>query len=142
MLTHMSLNVISPVTAQMNEEQLQFVKHSVGVYKDFIRPFLHKAKTFHHTPDVADTFNEGFSALEIATPEGDRGALAAFNLCGVNETVRKVRLKGADASKTYEVMLDNNREKFAVSGRELKYEGINIYIPSSLSSELVLYNEI
>ena len=42
----------------------------------------------------------------------------------------------------YEVTLDNNREKFAVSGRKLKYEGINIYIPSALSSELVLYKEL
>ena len=142
MLTHMSLNVISPVTAQMNEVQLEFVKHSVALYKDFIRPFLPTAKTYHHTPDVTDTFNEGFSALEIASPDSCRGALVAFNLCNTNETVRKIRLKGADASKMYEVTLDNNREKFAVSGRELKYEGINIYIPSSLSSELVLYKEL
>lgn len=142
MLTHMSLNVISPVTAQMNEVQLEFVKHSVALYKDFIRPFLPSARTYHHTPDVADTFNEGFSALEVASLDASRGALAAFNFCGVNETVRKIRLKGADASKTYEVTLDNNREKLVIPGRELKYEGVSIYIPSALSSELVLYEAI
>lgn len=139
MLTHMSINVISPVTAPMNDVQLDFVKHSTAVYKDFIRPFLPTAKTFHHTPDVAETFTDGFSVLEIASPDGERGAMAAFNLGGTNETVRKVRLKGADASKNYEVTLDNNNERFVVSGRELKYEGINICIPSSLSSELILY---
>ncbi len=142
MLTHMSINVISPVTAPMNEVQLEFVKHSIELYKDFIRPFMPTAKTYHHTPDAADTFESGFSAFEIASPDGERGALAAFNLCGTNETVRKIRMKGADATKTYEVTLDNNNEKFVVTGRELKYEGINIYIPSSLSSELVLYKEI
>ena len=142
MLTHMSLNVISPVTASMNEVQLGFAKHSVDVYKKFIRPFLPSAKTYHHTPDVVESFKEGFSALEIASPDGGRGALAAFNLGDANETVRKIRLKGADASKTYEVTLDNNEEKFVISGRELKYEGVNIYIPSALSSELVLYKEI
>lgn len=142
MLTHMSINVISPVTAPMNEKQLEFVKHSIGIYKDFIRPFMPTAKTFHHTPDVAETFTDGFTAIEIASPEADRGALTAFNLGGTNKTLRKVRLKGADASKNYEVTLDNNNEKFVVSGRELKYEGINLYIPASLSSELVLYKEI
>ena len=142
MLTHMSINVISPVTAPMNEVQLEFVKHSIGIYKDFIRPFLPTAKTFHHTPDVAKTFDESFTALEIASPDGERGALAAFNLCGTDETVQKIRLKGADASKTYEVTLDNNNEKFVIPGRELRYEGINIYVPQSLSSELVLYKEI
>ncbi len=142
MLSHMSINVISPVTAPMNEEQLEFVRHSVQLYKDFIRPFLYKAKVFHHTPDAVESFTEGFSALEVASPDGERGALAAFNLGAANETVRKIRLKGADASKQYEVTLDNNNEKLVVSGRELKYEGISIYIPASLSSELVLYKAI
>ena len=142
MLSHMTLNVISPVTAPMNEAQLEFVKHSVRVYKDFIRPFLSQAKTYHHTPDVAKTFDDGFSALEIASPDGERGALAAFNLCAANKTVRKIRLKGANASKQYEVTLDNNGENFIISGRELKYEGINVYIPASLSSELVLYKAL
>ncbi len=142
MLTHMSINVISPVTAPMNQKQLEFVKHSISVYKDFIRPFLPFAKTYHHTPEAAETFDNGFSMLEIAAPDGSRGALAAFNLCGVNENIQKIHLKGADASKMYEVILDNSGEKFAVSGRELKYEGINIYIPSAMSSELVLYKEI
>ena len=126
----------------MNELQLDFVKHSIRLYKEFIRPFMPTAKTYHHTPDTVDTFENGFSALEIASPDGERGALAAFNLCGTNESVRKIRLKGADATKNYEVIFDNDNEKVVVSGRELKYEGINIYISSSLSSELVLYKAI
>ncbi len=142
MLTHMSINVISPVTAPMNEAQLEFVKHSIGIYKDFIRPFLSEAKTFHHTPDVAKSFTEGLSVLEIAAPDSSRGAMAVFNLGGTNETYRKIHLKGADASKNYEVTLDNNNEKLVVSGRELKYEGITVYVPASLSSELVLYKSL
>lgn len=142
MLSHMSINVISPVTAPMNETQLEFVKHSVGIYKSFIRPFLSEAKTFHHTPDVAQSFNDGFSALEIASPDCTRGAMAVFNLGSTNETIRKIRLKGVDASKQYEVTLDNDAENFVVSGRELKYEGISVCIPASLSSELVLYKEV
>ncbi|MEE1064688.1 MAG: alpha-galactosidase [Acutalibacteraceae bacterium] len=142
MLTHMSINVISPVTAEMNELQLDFVKHSIRLYKEFIRPFMPTAKTYHHTPDTVDTFENGFSALEIVSPDCERGALAAFNLCGTNESVRKIRLKGVDATKNYEVIFDNDNEKVVVSGRELKYEGINIYISSSLSSELVLYKAI
>lgn len=142
MLTHMSINVISPVTAEMNELQLDFVKHSIRLYKEFIRPFMPTAKTYHHTPDTVDTFENGFSALEIASPDGERGALAAFKLCGTNESVRKIRLKGADATKNYEVIFDNDNEKVVVSGRELKYEGVSVYIPSSLSSELVLYKAI
>ena len=142
MLGHMSINVISPVTAPMNEVQLEFVKHSIAVYKDFIRPFLSEAKTYHHTPDVAESFNDGFSALEIATPDGDRGAMTVFNLGNTDGKYRKICLKGADASKVYEVIFDNNNEKLVIPGRELKYEGVKVYVPASLSSELVLYKSI
>ncbi len=135
MLGHISLNVISPAAAEINTEQMEFVKHSVEIYKSFIRPFLAKSKVYHHTPDVK---NGEFSVLEIASPDGERGAIAAFALAGAKGRLA-VCAKGADQSKNYRVTLDNDRESFVISGRELKQKGIVIDIPASLSSELILY---
>lgn len=135
MLGHISLNVISPAAAEINTEQMKFVKHSVEIYKSFIRPFLAKSKVYHHTPDVK---NDEFSVLEIAAPDGKRGAIAAFALAGAKGQLT-VCAKGADQSENYKVTLDNDRESFVVSGRELKQNGIIIDIPASLSSELILY---
>ena len=49
---------------------------------------------------------------------------------------------GIDISKEYKVTLDNDNESFIATGKELKFNGISIDIPSSLSSELILYEEI
>ena len=138
MLGHMSLNVIAPPDAKINSEQMEFVRHSVEVYKTFIRPFLSKAKVFHHTPDLK---KDEFAILEIASPDSSKGAIAVFTLANVKgETA--IKAKGADVSKNYKITLDNDRVSFLVSGRELKQTGIVVNIHSPMSSELVLYEEV
>ncbi len=138
MLGHISLNVISPADAQINTEQMKFVKHSIEIYKNFIRPFLAESKVYHHTPDVK---KEEFSALEIASSDSSKGAIAVFALAGISGEL-KIKAKGADQSKHYKITLDNDGAEFTVSGRELRQNGITVDIPSAMSSELVLYEEI
>lgn len=135
MLTHMSLNVIAPAAAEVNGVQLEFVRHSVKLYKDFIRPFINKSVVYHHTPEC----EKGQCVLEIASPEKDRGAVGIFALTFAGQTEINVKPKGIDVSKQYKVTLDNDRCSFTLSGRELRQNGINIAIPSSLSSELMLF---
>lgn len=135
MLGHVSLNVIAPPGADINSEQMEFVQHSVKVYKDFIRPFLPSSKIFHHTPDAKRNEN---AIIEISAEDSSRGAIGIFTLGG-NKGNINVRAKGADQSKQYKVTLDNDRSFFVISGRELKQKGISVDISSAMSSELVLY---
>ena len=137
MLTHMSLNVFSPCDGEINREQMEFVRHSTDIYKSFIRPFLSEALVYHHTPEAS---KGNVCVLEVASPDKAKGAATAIALKQGAEI--KVKLKGADASKTYRVTLDNNRESFDITGRELRYNGITVEIPSALSSELILYEQI
>ncbi len=134
MLTHMSLNVISPAAASTNNAQMEFVQHSVKLYKDFIRPFLNHSKVYHHTPECND-----FCVLELASEENDRGAVGVFSLTSAGQTDITVKPKGIDISKQYKVTFDNDRCSFTISGRELMHSGIRVYISSSLSSELILF---
>lgn len=138
MLGHISLNVISPAAAEINTEQMEFVRHSVEVYKNFIRPFLAESKIYHHTPDVK---NDEFSVLEISSEDKTRGALTVFALSNAKGKIN-VCAKGADQSKDYRITLDNSGESFVVSGRELKQKGITVDIPSSMASELILYQTL
>lgn len=138
MLGHISLNVISPADAEINTEQMDFIRHSIDIYKNFIRPFLSKSKIYHHTPDVK---KDEFSITEIASPDSSRGAIAVFALSGVNGKIN-ICAKGANQSKQYKVTLDNDGSVFTLSGRELRQSGITLDIPSAMSSELVLYEEI
>jgi alpha-galactosidase len=73
MLGHMSLNVIVPMATKINENILEFVKHSTDIYKNFIRPMLPDCLIYHHTPETDVAFKNGFSILEIASPEKTKG---------------------------------------------------------------------
>ncbi len=139
MLTHMSLNVIAPVSADINPLQMQFIRHSVKIYKDFIRDFLPVSKIFHHTPDTVSSLENGFSALEISAPGSEKGAVAVFTLSDSKSDKYTVIPKGINPSFDYIITLDNIDSSFKVSGYELMTKGLEINIPASLSSELILY---
>lgn len=142
MLGHMSINVTSPASAELNTVQADFVKHSISVYKEFIRPFLSESKIYHHTAETKKCIEDGFCALEIASPDKSKGAATVFSLAAPESKSYTLKIKGAALGKEYKVTLDNSGESFKISGRDLSLHGINIFIPSPMSSELVLYEEI
>lgn len=129
MLGHMSLNVISPASATINTAQMEFIQHSVQVYKDFIRPILPGCKVYHHTPEVKD-----IAVLEISN--GGKGAVSIFALAGQKEI--SLRLKGTEYGKKYRITLDNSGAVFEVDGKEK----LDISLTGTYTSELVLYEEI
>ncbi len=140
MLTHMTLNVIAPVGAELNANQAEFVRHSVDVYKNFIRDFLPEAKIYHHTPEAAKDTDNG-CVLEIASPDCRKGAIGIFSFpCGKTEF--NVIPKGINAGMNYKIALDNSGASFTASGYELMSNGIKINLPSALSSELILFEAI
>ena len=137
MLTHMTLNVIAPAGAQINGVQADFVRHSVGIYKNFIKGFLPEAKIYHHTPEAAHKPEDG-CILEIASPDCRKGAIGIFSLSD-KKTDFTVVPKGINAGMNYKITLDNSGAEFTVSGYELMTNGVKIKIPSALSSELILF---
>ena len=142
MLGHMTLNVIAPADAEINPEQLAFVRHSTDIYKHFIRPFLPTAKVFHHTPEADRCQKEGFLALEIAASDRCRGAAVVYALPGVKTATYRFIPRGLDMAKTYRVTLDNSGAVLTLSGYALQNAGIRIQLPAALSSELILFEAI
>lgn len=142
MLTHMSLNVIAPAAAKMNEKQFEFVKHSTDIYKNFIRPFLPECSVYHHTPDTNEAKKKGYMALEVTAKDKSRGAATVYTLTMSKTDDIVIKLKGVDSSKIYKVTLDNNRETFNTSGQELAGQGVKLNLNSPLQSELILYEAV
>ena len=136
MLTHMSLNVVAPFETAPNPVQMDFIKHSVGIYKDFIRPMLPTCKVYHHTPETYN--NDNTTVLEIASADGKKAAITVFTHSGTNVKTVTVKPRGIDAGLTYRVTLDNKGETLTVSGYDLLTNGLCLRIPASLSSELIL----
>ena len=142
MLGHMSLNVIAPAATEPNPLAMEFVRHSVSLYKTFIRPILPTGKIYHHTPDTHELRENAFYALEIASPDGGRGALAAFTLTDVKKDTFTVVPRGIDPGMRYRVTFDNSRTSVVMDGFQLASVGCTFRLPASLSSELVLYESI
>lgn len=137
MLGHMSLNVVAPPHMEVNSEQMEFIRHSVDLYKTFIRPFLSDSKIFHQTPDLRKS---EIAVIEIASSDSQKGAIGIFALSKIKGE-KIIKAKGASLNKNYKITLDNERVSFKVSGRELKQTGIAINMPSAMCSELLLYEE-
>lgn len=142
MLTHMSLNVVAPAAAEINPLQLEFIKHSTDIYKNFIRSILPTSRVCHHTPDSAQALKNGFTALEIYSPDKSKGAVAVFSLPCSKCTNVNIKPKGVSASCKYKVTLDNDRVSYVVSGYEIYKYGIDVKIASALSSELILFEAV
>ncbi len=142
MFGHMSLNVVAPAATFANPVQMEFIQHSVEIYKSFIRPFLPECKVFHHTPDCRQARKDGAVVLEISSKDGSRGAIGIFSLSFNKEKSFKVMPKGIDISKNYRVFFDNSRKSFEISGGQLQQNGLNVAVASVLSSELILYEVI
>lgn len=138
MLGHISLNVIAPDGANINDDNIAFVKHCTDIYKSFIRPFLSRAVMYHHTPEM---YLSDVCIQEIADPQKTQGAITVFTMSNFKGDTIKVTPKGIDRSKEYDITLDNESCTFKISGYELS-KGVDISIPSSLDSELILYKEI
>ena len=138
MLGHMSLNVLDPASAKYNRQQMAFVKHSVEIYKNFIRPYLPDSRMYHHNEDIRGAQKDGFSALELASLDGSRSAVSVFAVPGAREASVNIIPRGVSASACYRVTLDNSGDTFLVSGYDLLTKGVSTRIMGPMTSELIL----
>lgn len=142
MFGHMSLNVVAPAATYANPKQMEFIQHSVQLYKEFIRPFLPECKVYHPTPEAKKALSQGYTFLEISAKDASRGVFGVFTLSGSADKEISFTLKGADPSRDYMVTLDNSRCSFTMSGAALSMNGLTVRIPASMSSELITYKAL
>ncbi len=141
MLSHMTLNVFGPATAEMNPDVFDFVSRSVALYKSFIRPFLNEARVYHPTPDCKAARAAGYTALELVSPDQKRGVIGIFTLTSWTGGEIALRVRGLNRGKTYRVTYDSDGASEIMTGAALM-RGVTAFIPSALSSELILIEEI
>lgn len=141
MLGHISMNVLSPRDAVWNTEQLDFIRHSIDIYKRFIRPFLPDSLIYHHTLDSSGFRCGKASVLELASQERDRAAITILTAPNSASDTITVIPRGLAASGEYRITFDNSGDELCLTAAEL-LRGIPVRIPSSLSSELLLIEKL
>ena len=142
MLGHMTLNATAPATADDNPVAVDFVKRSVAIYKNFIRPFLPTSKIYHHTAGSAGDPDSKVSIVELASQDRTRAAITVITLSAAEAERYTVYPRGIDVSFDYKVTFDNYGESYIVKGCDLRQNGIAATVPASLSSELILIERI
>jgi len=140
MLGHLTLHNFSPAAAEHNEEQLGFIKHSVDIYKNFIRPFLPTARMYHHNPAVSTAEKEGYCAMELVSADKTKAAMTIFRFAGDTDAPITLFPRGLDAGKMYRVTFDNSGSRMTKTGYDLRINGITVTL-SPLTSELLLFEE-
>ncbi|MBR4941269.1 MAG: alpha-galactosidase, partial [Clostridia bacterium] len=141
MLCHMSLNVVAPTKTEPNPLQMDFIRHSVEIYKNFIRDLLPTAKIYHHDPESQQALSDGRCVLELASPDGSKGVIGVFSLTGYKGAPINVVPRGLSHGKTYRITLDNSGAVFTRSGHQLLTHGLDVVLPASMTSELILIEE-
>ncbi len=138
-------NDYNAVGSKMNPDQIAFIRHTMEIYKDFIRPFAADCRTYHHTPEimagqgagVAEHPN-GTAVIERASADGDRSVIGIFRLANaVKEEFTVVYPRGIDGSRRFLVTCDNTGATFSMAGSELLQNGLRIRLEGSIVSELV-----
>ena len=142
MLTHMTLNVIATAHCVLNEKQMEFIRHSVELYKSFIRGFLPECKVYHHTEDVAEVYKNALTVLEITAKDQTKGAIGVFAMPNHGSRDDIILPRGIDRSAMYCVTLDNSGASYLIGGSELADRGIRVHLNGALTSELVLYEAV
>lgn len=142
MLGHLTLNVFSPAAAEYNQQQKDFIRHSVELYKSFIRPMLPTSRMYHHNEDIPGVRKDGYSVLELASADRKKAAITVLTVPGAKEQSTCVIPRGLDASGTYRVTLDNTGETMQVTGRELVMNGVSTRIMGVMTSELILIEAV
>lgn len=138
MFGHMTLNVFSPAAAEWNPQQLGFIKHSVKIYKDFIRPMLPTAHMYHHSDDTPTARKEAKLIMELASRERDKAVIGIFALPNAETMPITVYPRGIEFSKDYTVTFDNTGTTVVMSGREIMSQGITTSRIPAMTSELIL----
>jgi len=128
--------------ADRSSEYFRKTRRYVELHKGFCRPVLEgQPIAYHHTPDIGLYASAPWCILEYALQDRSRGYAGVFRLLNGAEEYR-LRLRGADAAAEYEVTLDNQRQTFRMSGRDLAMQGLPVRLDAAMTSELVMYARV
>ena len=117
-------------------------KRYLELAKNFTMPILASSPlVYHHTPDIGLYAPADWCVLEYAAQNQICGYAGIFKLSGGRAEYR-LRLRGVDASATYQVTLDNRRQVLRLSGQELMLHGLPVALDAANTSELVMYEKM
>jgi alpha-galactosidase len=128
-----------PIGAAVNPLFMAQIKHWIGQYKNFVRPFISSSRIYHHTPVVTGLEPHGWGVLELASEDRTRGICGLFQLSAPTTPEYRLCPRGLDRARRYKVTFDNLDQTSVVDGFTLMEQGIPVRLEDALTSELLIF---
>lgn len=128
-------------TSRWTEEQRADARAEFALYAASLRPLIRGADLYH-VSDRPDGVH--WDGIEYYAPELHRGVLYAFHGDSLDEPVHRFRLAGLKPDSRYALIFHDlgPGSKIVLSGSALMRQGVAVWLPSPLSSEIVLLEEL
>ena len=139
---HFCVSGVAPTMADRQESARQRWRHTIELYKSFVRPMLSTSRIFHHTPVQRQTEAGAWVVLECSSQNGERGYAGIFRLPEADGGAYHFFPKGLDAGRRYKVTYDSSGRTREVEGGMLLDRGLRLPVTASYTSELLLFEAI
>jgi hypothetical protein len=139
---HFTVSGIFPTVQEQNAATRERWRHTIELYKSFVRPMLSTCRLFHHTPIQRQTEEGDWVVLECMDDDSSRGYTGIFRLGGAKEDAYHFYPKGLDISKRYRVTYDTRGQSQECEGGTLANQGLRVAVPSAFTSELLLFEVV
>ena len=133
---------IYPGPGETHVESSARWKHAIGIYKEFVRPFLPTSRIFHHTPQLNQKCAGEWCVLELAAADAGRDCIGVWRLPEAQGDGLQVRPRGLDVSRRYRVTYDNTNAQRVVDGGELADCGVWVPVGAAGMSELLRFEVV
>ncbi len=130
---------ISPTMEALARPLRELVQNKTRLYKQELRPILTgNCLVYRHDGQNGVLDPEPFAANEYALPDGSAAFAVVHKLASHGDTRFVLRFAGIRTDRDYEVLCDRSGDSFRMSGRALKYGGLELTLDHCLDSELIL----
>jgi hypothetical protein len=123
-------------TREWTEAQRNAARREIALYKSALRPLIRTADLYH-VSDRPD--GRHWDGMEYYSAPSGRGVLFAFRGAADGEPEHRFRLQGLDPEQRYRVRFADRGEasRTVLRGSTLMQQGLTVFLPEPLSSELV-----
>jgi alpha-galactosidase len=142
LFSHFTVSGIFPRMDQRQSAARERWRHTIDLYKGFVRPMLSTCRMYHHTPVQRQPDPGDWIVLECASPDGARAYACIFRLPDARGDAYHFHPRGLDPSRRYRVTYDNTGRTREMDGGAILDGGLRVPVSAAFTSELLLFEVI
>ena len=136
---HFCVSGIFPTLGERQTAARERWRHTINLYKTFVRPMLSTSRLYHHTPIQRQTEAGDWVVLECASDDGHCAYAGIFRLGDAAGESYVFRPRGLDPSRTYRLTYDTRGYTRSIDGGRLMDEGVQVRVAAPFTSELLTF---